>query len=299
MNAALAGRRVLVTGARGFLGRALVAELRAAGAVVTATTRAPEVADCVSCDLGDLAAVRALMSAAAPDSVVHLSSQADGRRDLALVPTTLHSETVAAVNVLTAATEQRLRRIILPASLEEPAPGAAPLSPYGAAKAATHLYARMFHAVYKTPVVMVRVFMAYGPGQAQWKLVPATIASLQRGEPPRVESPDRRADWVYVDDVTAALVATLLAGPEVDGRILDVGSGSLTTIGDLVSQLCALVAPGLRPEFGVGRPRGDVLVREADLATAAALTGWRPRVTLPEGLRLTLAGLQQIPVPPR
>ena len=133
------GSRALVTGARGFTGRHLVEALVAERTDVT------------------------------PDFVFHLSSLADGRRNLDLVLPTFQAETLAAVNVLTTVAEAGHGRVLLPVSLEEPAAGEAPSSPYAAAKTATHLYARMFAALYRVPVMMARVFMAYGrrPGPAR------------------------------------------------------------------------------------------------------------------------------------
>ena len=292
----LAGCVVLVTGARGFVGRALIEVLRQQGADIVATTRSEFFPRGMGirwqrCNLTDIGAVRALFAQHRPERVVHLSSQADGRRDLSLVPDTLQAETVAAVNLLTVATEAGVRRIVLPASLEEPATGEAPVSPYGAAKTATHLYARMFHRLYATPVVMARIFMAYGPGQAEWKLIPSTIKRLLTGEAPVIESPDRVADWVYIDDVADAL-ARILVAPAVDGELVDIGSGTLTSIQDVVTRLAKQVAPAVQPRFGAGSARGDALVRTADLAAAERLTGWRPRIGLAEGLSRTIAALR-------
>ncbi len=289
----LADTTVLVTGGRGFVGRALIEVLQSLDARIVATTRGavPASGDAIDwrhCDPTDIEAVRRLMATVRPQHVVHLSSQADGRRELALVPTTLHAETVAAVNLLTAATEAGVRRIVLPASLEEPAPGEPPLSPYGAAKTATHLYAQMFHRLYGTPVVMARIFMAYGPGQPAWKLIPSTISRLRAGEAPVIESPDRLADWVYIEDVAAAF-ARILAAPALEGRVVDIGSGVLTSIRDVVARLVGAIAPLVIPRFGAVAPRGDTLVRTADLATTTRLTGWSPRIGLEDGLARTLA----------
>ncbi|MBM4197396.1 MAG: NAD-dependent epimerase/dehydratase family protein [Gammaproteobacteria bacterium] len=296
MNPDLPDSVVLVTGARGFLGAHLVRALRLAGARVVATSRGQvDVAgggvEWLSCDPADLAAVQALHRAVRPDYVAHLSSQADGRRDLALVVATLHAETVAAVNMLTAAAEHGVKRLVLPGSLDEPLSGAAPASPYGAAKGATRGYAQLFWNLYRTPVVTARVMMAYGPGQPAWKLIPSTIACFSRGEPPTVESPDRLMDWVYVDDVVAGLVKILTA-PGIDGGRVDLGSGGLTSVREIVGKLGRLVNPAVEPRYGVGTPRGSIEPQAADLAGTARQIGWSPLVSLDEGLRRTVAALR-------
>jgi nucleoside-diphosphate-sugar epimerase len=294
----LAGRRALVTGARGFIGRRLCGALAAHGAHVVATTRGPATAADAAgvewrrCDFADADAARALVAAAAPDWVFHLGSLADGRRDRSLVLPTFHGETVAAVHVLEAVAAHGRARLLLPASIEEPAPGEAPASPYGAAKTATHLYARMYHRLYATPVVMARIYMAYGPGQPEWKLIPSVARQVMRGEAPVIESPDRLLDWVYIDDVVEALIATMLA-PGVEGSVVDVGTGRLTPVRELVQALCGLIDPALSGRYGQGTARGDAHVRHADMAATRRATGWAPRITLEEGLRSTVAALRK------
>jgi nucleoside-diphosphate-sugar epimerase len=290
------GARVLVTGARGFLGRHLVRELVRGGAVVHATSRTPppdgEGLEWHRCDPAERDDVAAVFAAAKPEYVFHLSSIADGRLDRALVLPILRSETVAAVNVLMAATESGTRRVVIPASLEEAAAGDAPSSPYAAAKTATHLYARMCHALYATPVVMARVFMAYGPGQPEWKLIPSVTARLLRGESPTIESPDRMVDWIHVADVIEGLLATMIA-PDIEGRSVDLGSGALASVRGVVDRLRALTDPSIRPAYGSGPARGNERVQVADLAECARLTGWAPRIALDDGLRSVVAALRQ------
>lgn len=296
MSTDLAGYRVLVTGARGFVGRHVAAALLARGARVTGSSRADVPPgegglEWRRCDLADADATHALVRSISPDWIVHLSSLADGRRDQALVIPTFRSETVAAVHLLDAAATCGVRRIVLPASIEEPAPGEIPVSPYGAAKTATHMYARMFHRLYGTPVVMARIFMAYGPGQPEWKLIPAIARRALQGHPPAIESPDRLLDWIYIDDVADGLIASLLA-TGVEGGVVDIGSGQLTAIRDLAGLICRLAGPGVSPRLGEGQPRGDSLVRRADLGATRASTGWGPVVGLEEGLSRTLQALR-------
>jgi len=184
----------------------------------------------------------------------------------------------------------------MPASLEEPVQGDSPSSPYAAAKAATHLFARMFHGLYHTPVVMARIYMAYGPGQPEWKLIPAVAARFARGESPVIESPARAVDWIYIADVVDGLMATMTA-PGIDGRVVDIGSGQLASVQDIVEKLRALINPAIVPSYGQGIPRGNERPRVADLAESARLTGWAPRIGLETGLQQVVAALRQSPTP--
>ena len=154
------------------------------------------------------------------------------------------------------------------------------------------MYAQMFHHLYRTPVVMARIFMAYGPGQPDWKLIPATAAKFMRGEAPVVESPERLLDWVFIADVVDALVA-IMTRPGLEGQVVDVGSGQLTAIRDVVERLRIQIDPGVVPVYSSGVARGNARVRKADLAATQRLTGWSPKVSLEDGLARSVAAMRQ------
>jgi nucleoside-diphosphate-sugar epimerase len=292
--APLTGRSALVTGATGFIGSPLVRRLREEGAVVYAVSRRPPTTAAADVQwltghLDDLPTVQRVFDAANPRLVFHLASHVAGARDLALVMPTFHSNLASTVNLLSVAAERGCDRIVLTGSLEEPTePTAVPSSPYAAAKHAASGYARMFHALFGTPVTMLRLFMVYGPGQADaTKLIPSVITALLRGEPPQVSSGSREVDWIYVEDVVAAMMAAVDA-PAAVGATVDVGSGTLVSIRSIVEQLTELVNPRIRPLFGAVPDRPLEQVRVADTARTAALIGWKPKVGLNEGLRRTI-----------
>lgn len=296
MTAGIGGARVLITGARGFIGQWLAAELLRRKAEVHGTSRfaQPENAAGVRwrlCDLTDPAEVRRLFAAIRPEYVFHMSSLADGRRDRDLVIPTFRSEAVATVHVLTAASETGTRRLVIPGSLEEPGPGEAASSPYAAAKATSRVYARMFHELYQMPVVMTRIFMTYGPAQPAWKLIPAVAGQLLRGEPPVIASPAREVDWIYVSDVVAGLLRAMTT-PGLEGGSVDIGSGELVTIRDVVERLRTMINASVEPRYGESPPREREQVCKADIGESMRLMGWRPRIGLEEGLRQTVIAMQ-------
>jgi nucleoside-diphosphate-sugar epimerase len=285
---------VLVTGASGFIGSVLVRRLVEHGADVHAVSRNPPrtASDGVQwsqADLADLAASRQLFEAAKPTVVFHLASYVAGARDLALVLPTFASNLATTVNILTVAAERGCDRIVLTGSLEEPRePDAAPSSPYAAAKHAASAYGKMFHELFGLPVVMLRVFMVYGPGQGDLrKLVPSVILSLLRGEAPRLTSGRRQIDWIFVDDVVTAMIAAAVA-PSAIGRTLDVGSGELVSIRSIVDRLVRLMDSRIEPLFGAVPDRPLEQVRVADVAATRSAIGWQPVVELDEGLRRTI-----------
>ena len=291
---------ILVTGASGFIGRALVRRLVGEGCTPVCTARRPadDVVDgaaWVPGDLTELSFVERLVAQARPVVVYHLASEVTGSRSIDVVPTTLASNLAASVNVLKAATEAGCDRVVLIGSGDEPEPDGTPCSPYAAAKWAVGGYARMFRSLYGTPVTTARTFMVYGPDQPDTsKVVPYTITSLLRGEAPSLSSGERLCDWVYIDDVVDALLA-LAATPESVGRVLDVGSGHLHTVRQVVETLATLVGAGIEPRFGALPDRQGETEAVADVAETTRISGWTPTTDLAQGLKRTVAWYSGVP----
>lgn len=291
-----ANQKVLVTGASGFIGPHLCRRLCGDAAEVHAIARRPPTDETNllrwwQADLGDTAVVQNLLTTIKPDVIFHLAGHAWGGRDLDLVLPTFHSNLTTTVNMLTIAAELGCRRFVLASSLEEPEPAGAevvPSSPYAASKWASSAYARMFQELYQTPVVLVRIFMTYGPGQDLRKLLPYVILSLLRGETPTLTSGQRQIDWVYIEDVVEGLVAAAQA-PAIEGKTVDVGSGTLVSIRTLVEHLARLINPQIKPLFGALGDRPLEQVRVADTARSSAMIGWKPAIALEEGLTRTVS----------
>ena len=291
----LAGRTILVTGASGFIGSHLCAALLHAGAEVHGVSRQQQDDDAIQWSQGDMgqeADVERIMADVKPDIVYHLASFVAGTRALAAVRTAFYGNLASTVHLMTAASQQGVDRFITVGSLEEPSPGEAesiPASPYAAAKGAAASYAKMFHALYDFPVVHLRVFMVYGPAQQDLrKLIPYVILESLQGRTPELSSGVREVDWIYVSDVVDAMVAAGTA-PGVDGSSIDVGTGTLDTIRTVVEKLVAEVDRAITPQFGAVGDRPMEVVRRADVEESFRQLGWRPQVTLDEGLQRTAA----------
>lgn len=289
------GRRVLITGANGFIASHLSRRLHDAGCEVHVTSRQRRSSGSDGpvwwlADMADLAAARQVLAAARPEIIFHLAGSVGADPSIERLLPTYHSLLTSTVNLLFAATELGCRRIVLTGSFTEPLPDAdnpTPGSPYAAAKWASSAYGRMFSALYGAPVVMLRPFMTYGPGQNTFKLIPTVALSLLRGEAPKLSSGRVRADWVYISDIVDAFLAAAHT-PGVEGATLDLGTGELVTIRATVQELVRVIGTDIKPLFGAlpDRPAENEIA--AITGPAADRLGWRATTTLKDGLRHTV-----------
>jgi nucleoside-diphosphate-sugar epimerase len=286
--------RILVTGGSGFLGSCLVGRLVGEGHDVVCATRSTDReelhpgATWETCDLSEKADVDSLFALARPEIVFHLAGLASGIREPSNVEPTLAGNLTASVNVLMAALSSGTRRVVLTGSYEEPEIGTPPRSPYAASKAAATSYARMFSLLYGLSTVVLRPAMVYGPGQRDaTKLIPYVTRCFLTGEAPELSSGRRPVDWVYVEDVADAFFAAAVT-PGISGEVIDVGSGELRTIREIVDALAAKTGASTPPRFGDLPDRPAELAGAADTTRALALLGWKAQTSLDEGLSRTV-----------
>lgn len=297
----LLGAPVLVTGASGFIGSHLCRRLLIEGASVHGVSREfrqsrTEGLHWWKADLGNACEVRDLVQSARPQIIFHLASHVAGARELSKVLPTFHDNLASTVHLLTSATEQKCRRIVIAQSSEEPLQldGATiPCSPYAAAKWAGSAYGRMFHALFQTPVVMPRIFMTYGPDQKDLnKLVPYVTLALLRGQAPKLTSGSRLADWIYVEDVVEGLVRSALV-PGLEGSAFDLGTGTLTSVREVAQVIGEIAAAGVELDFGSFPDRPLEQQRPADTTFATTRLSWAPRTSLRDGLLATVRWYQE------
>jgi nucleoside-diphosphate-sugar epimerase len=278
--------RVLVTGAGGFLGRPLVAALRAAGH------------DAAPLE-GDVADARTFAKAGKADAVYHLAAQSNVPASVKDPAATWRANVDGTLQVLEWARRDGVGRVVAVSSshvyghpqrspIDEGHP-LAPRSPYGASKMAAEALAAAYHASYGVATVVVRPFNIYGPGQGPGFLVPDILGQLRAGKGLVLGDPKPVRDYTFLDDAVRFFVAAGTA-PEAVGQALNLGSGKGRSVEQVVQAALKASGSPLRPTFDPGRFRanesGAVV---ADVSKARRLLGWAPEVDLEEGLRRTWA----------
>ena len=208
----------------------------------------------------------------------------------------------ATVNVLTAAQQSGVRRVVLAASAaaygDQPVVSKRetdtldPLSPYAAAKLASEFYCQAFTKSFGLETVALRYFNVYGPRQdpsSEYSaVIPIFVSKMLAGERPVVFGDGRQSrDFVYVADVAQA---NLLAAESADavGKVINVACGQQFSLLDLVSAINGALGSDLQPVFEPPRS-GDVRESLADITAARKLLGYEPQFDLHEGLLRSIA----------
>ncbi len=306
---ALEGVAVLVTGGAGFIGSHLVDALVGSGARVRvlddlSTGRPDNLADradeieLIEGDVRDAGACR--RAAAGVELLFHQAALGSVPRSLVDPATTLAVNVQGTANVLTAAREAGVRRVVYASSSsvygdsprlpKREGEEGEPLSPYAASKRMTEQLAAVLARCYRLPVVGLRYFNVYGPRQdpagPYAAVVPRFLTAGLTGGAPQIYGDGRQTrDFTYVAD---AVCANLLAAaaPVVDGRALNVAGGRGVSILELARLVGRLTGNDRPPEHRPPRP-GDVPHSTADLERARAELGYQPRADLEEGLAAT------------
>jgi len=307
------GKRVLVTGAGGFIGSHLVETLVGLGAQVRAFVRYnsrndPGLLKMLTTDVlsnveiipGDLRDLTALQSAMRATSIVfHLGAL------IAIPYSYLHpaevveANIIGTMNMLLAAREQGVERLVHTSTsevygtaLRVPIDETHPLqgqSPYSASKIGADKLAESFYLSYGLPVVTLRPFNTFGPRQSARAVIPALITQAISQNKIYLGNLDARRDFTYVSDTVNGFLK-IAQTPGVEGQTINLGTGQEIRIGDLVKLVLAMVdhpveividPARLRPE------KSEVQRLISDNRLALQKLGWSPQVSFEDGLQKT------------
>ena len=318
--------KILVTGGLGFIGSAVVrraihdghevvnldaATYAANPANVASIGNAPGYAF-VGADIRDRAALDDIFARHEPDAVMHLAAESHVDRSIdgpaAFIDTNITGTytLLEAARAFWTATGQpegfRFHHIstdevfgsLGPTGLFDETTAYDPRSPYSASKAASDHLVRAWGETYGLPIVVTNCSNNYGPFHFPEKLIPVVILNALHGKPiPIYGKGENVRDWLYVEDHAVALLKVLTDG-EI-GRTYAIGGENEATNLDLVRMICALMdakRPGNAPHadlitFVEDRPGHDMRYA-IDPTRIREELGWRPSVTLEEGLARTV-----------
>ncbi|MFO6465286.1 dTDP-glucose 4,6-dehydratase [Jannaschia sp. KMU-145] len=317
---------LLVTGGAGFIGSAVVRQAVAAGRDVlnldaltyaacpenvAPVAEAPNYAF-VEADLRDRAALDRVFAEHAPDAVMHLAAESHVDRSIDGPSAFVETNVTGTFNLLEAARDHwiargrpeafRFHHISTDEVFGSLGPDGHfteetpydPRSPYSASKAASDHLVRAWHETYGLPILLTNCSNNYGPYHFPEKLIPVTILNAIHGRSiPIYGAGENVRDWLFVEDHATALLTVLDRGTV--GRSYNIGGNAEARNIDLVRAICAIL-DRLRPG---GAPHADLITFVADRPGHDARyaidasrirdeLGWRPSVTLEDGLERTV-----------
>lgn len=307
-------KRVLVTGAGGFIGSHLVETLVNKDANVRAFVRynsrgdpgllsllPEETFEKIGIIAGDLRDLSALNSAMQDVEIVfHLGAL------IAIPYSYLHpaevveSNVIGTLNVLLAGWEHGVKRIVHTSTsevygtaLKVPIDETHPLqgqSPYSASKIGADKLVESFYCAYDLPVVTLRPFNTYGPRQSARAVIPTIISQALTQDVIYLGNLDARRDLTYITDTIDGLLSAAQT-PGIEGETLNLGTGIEISIGELADKIISLIGKPIEIRVDPTRMRPDkseVQRLLSDNSLARERIGWTPKVNLREGLTRTI-----------
>ena len=307
-------KRVLVTGAGGFIGSHLVERLAVEGARVRTLVHynsrndpgllklLPDetlaALDLLPADLLDPFAMRQAVDGI--EVVFHLGALISIPYSYIHPYHVAETNVMGTFNVLEACRAAGVRRLVhtsssevygtalrVPIDEEHPLQGQ---SPYSASKIGADKLAESYFCAYELPVVTLRPFNTYGPRQSDRAVIPTIITQALTQDVVHLGNLNARRDLTYVTDTVEGFIK-VSAAADVEGKTYNLGAGSDISIGELAETIIELIGRSVKIKVDEARlrPEGSEVQRLlADNTLAKKDLGWEPRVSLDEGLRQTI-----------
>jgi nucleoside-diphosphate-sugar epimerase len=305
----------LVTGGAGFIGSHLAEELlrrghhvRVADSLITGkrvNLASIAAAEFLEGDLADLPF--ATQAVASMDYVLHQAAIPSVPRSVDDPVTSNRANITATMNTLWAAKGAGVKRLVYAASSSaygntptlpkrEDMP-TNPLSPYALQKLVGEQYCRLFTSLYGFETVSIRYFNVFGPRQDPGSPYSGVISqfatALLAGRPPTIYGDgEQTRDFTYIANVVDGVLRACEA-PKANGEVINVATASRISLNELVRVMNAIVGSTVKPIYKEPRA-GDVRDSQADISKAERLLGYKPTVSLEEGLKLTLEWFRSV-----
>ena len=301
--------RYLVTGGAGFIGSNLVDELVKRGHEVvvlddlsTGSERNLDAAQGrIQFRIGSITDLPVLCECCKhADYVIHLAARASVPKSVADPIETNRVNIDGTLNVLVAARDAKVRRVVFAASSsaygETPhlpkveTMEARPISPYGVTKLVGELYGEVFTRVYGLETVSIRYFNVFGPRQdpsSQYSGVLSRfmLAALEKQPPVIFGDGEQSRDFTYVDNVVDQTLRACEV-PGASGRVFNGGTGARITLNQVIALLGKITGRKIEPRYEAPRA-GDIRDSQADITMARNVLGYEPLVNFEDGLEKT------------
>jgi UDP-glucose 4-epimerase len=308
-GAGLAGARILVTGASGFIGSHLTRRLIAEGAEVHALTstvssvyptRLLDIRDQITlheASLTDRGALNIVASDVRPNYVFHLGAYTHVGKSWQRVDECIQVNVQGTVNLLMALEPFGFTRFINTGTSEiygdidvpfREGDAVHPISPYSVSKHSAEEYCRLFAEARSWPIVRVRPFNAYGPMQSPDRVIPEIITRALKRQLLLMTQGTQTREFNYVEDLADGMVR-IATSDAVDGELFNLWCGREVSVREITTLILSLLGNPIEPEFGALPERPIEIPRmQADVSKTLDRLGWRATTSLEAGLAKTI-----------
>jgi UDP-glucose 4-epimerase len=301
-------KRVLITGASGFVGRHLLRQLHDYGAQISTISRNPgnfgQKIDEHAIDITNAHGIYECIQNIQPEYIFHLAAYKQRDAGIQSFYSSVETNLIGTLNVFSAAKDvHSIQSVVTLGTAEEYGNKRSPFSeqlrespvtPYSFSKSCVSHMGELFFHLYDLPVVIVRPTIAYGPGQGTDMFLPSLIFSLLQDKPFDMTFGEQTRDFVYITDLVRAVI--LASGKNsARGEIINIGSGVSVRLADVAKKIERMLHKKGLVNLG-GKPyrKNEVMDYNVDLKKARKVLGWTPEISLEEGLTSTIAHYQGV-----
>jgi nucleoside-diphosphate-sugar epimerase len=168
-----------------------------------------------------------------------------------------------------------------------------PISPYSLAKTSSTHFLQMLYRTEQLPVVILRPFLVYGPGQGMERFIPQVIKGCIQGKKFPISEGRQLRDFCFIDDFVISVFSSI-DNTKAFGEVINIASGKPISIKNVVNKIQNIITIG-SPQFGYTSYRaGENMELFADITKAKKLLKWEPKVSLEEGLKKTIDVIRNI-----
>jgi len=295
-------KRILIIGGTGFIGSHLAEFLNKKkwDVTVTSLTKKKKFSNSeikiIKLDLVDLKKTSDFIKKKTFEYVVNLSGYIDHSSFFQKKNTILESHFYGVLNLVKNINRKKLKKFIQIGSSDEygnlnspqrESKKEMPISLYSFSKLATANFFQMLYRTENFPVTILRIFLAYGPGQDQKRFIPQIITGCLQNKSFDTSEGKQLRDFCYIDDIISAIYKCLL-NTKNNGEIFNVGSGKPIQIKFLINKIVSQLKSG-KPAFGkIKYRKNENMSLFPDISKIKKNVGWKPKVDLSQGIKKTI-----------
>lgn len=293
-------KRILITGITGFVGSHLAQKLIGKGAHVFGISKNVNSKNILKANITNYSALDTFIKDAKIEICFHLASASLVEEGQLHPRQTFKVNTEGTLNILESARNNKLEKVIIASTshvygdnklpyLEKYS--SKPSRPYETSKACADLIAQSYAESFNLPVLIPRFVNIYGPGDLNFqRLIPKTIKSVLEGFSPQMWGGKAIRDYLFIDDAIEAYLLLVKVNINKVGtnRIFNFGSGNMISVEELIKKIIQISGKSSKIKK-IGDERiGEIKSQYVSWEKASSLLGWKPKISLEDGLRKAL-----------